>query len=368
MASNSQAGPTGHEAESQGPIIIALSVVPTVFSCMSVGLRLYTKQKILHSTGPEDYTIVVAQILAVAVAVLNVLGVTLGGMGRHMNTLTKNKIQNYSRIVYAVVLVYNAAQIVTKISFLVQYRRLFPIPNIQKICKYCLAFLVVWGVSQQLFTAFACHPGKFIFPHWERCINSLAVFTTNAVMNMVTDFIVFLIPIQPVLQLRINRKRKMHLLAVFCLGLIACTISVVRLTELLRIYSRPDLTWEMSKTSYLSTIEISIGILCASVPTLRPLVKKIAPCILSSSQNTSNTGRLFSLSMISMPRSRKQKSDTETGIYIQKEVEFHSTTELRHDRPTKDPYSLRGESVDEISIQDIQVTSTATTDRGPPST
>lgn len=213
------------------------------------------------------------------------------------------------------------------------------------------------------------------------------MFTTNAVMNMVTDFIVFLIPIQPVLQLRINRKRKMHLLAVFCLGLMcvltiiaidvantntnfhrACTISVVRLTELLRIYSRPDLTWEMSKTSYLSTIEISIGILCASVPTLRPLVKKIAPCILSSSQNTSNTGRLFSLSMISMPRSRKQKSDTETGIYIQKEVEFHSTTELRHDRPTKDPYSLRGESVDEISIQDIQVTSTATTDRGPPST
>jgi hypothetical protein len=47
------------------------------------------------------------------------------------------------------VLVYNAAQIVTKGSFLIQYRRLFPDSLIQALCKYGIVFLGIWGVTQQ---------------------------------------------------------------------------------------------------------------------------------------------------------------------------------------------------------------------------
>lgn len=49
----------------------------------------------------------------------------------------------------ALILIYNAAQLVTKVSFLLQYRRLFPDRVIQRVCKCGLVFLALWGVSQQ---------------------------------------------------------------------------------------------------------------------------------------------------------------------------------------------------------------------------
>ena len=39
----------------------------------------------------------------------------------------------------------------------------------------------------------------------------------------------------------------------------------------------------MAVTAYLSILETNLGIICACVPTLRPLVKKIAPVLVGSS-------------------------------------------------------------------------------------
>lgn len=68
---------------------------------------------------------------------------------------------------------YNATQLVTKISFLLQYRRLFPLPIIQRICKYGLIFLAIWGTAQQIFTPFACEPLILLQPQWYgKCIDT----------------------------------------------------------------------------------------------------------------------------------------------------------------------------------------------------
>ncbi|KAH8712056.1 hypothetical protein GQ44DRAFT_425487 [Phaeosphaeriaceae sp. PMI808] len=348
MASNTDADPNGRRGESLVTPILVLTIIPTALSCISVALRLYTKAYILRSTGLDDYTIAVSQVLALTVAALNILGVAKAGYGRHMEFATPEQLGVFSKVLLSVILVYNAAQIVTKISFFFQYRRLFPIPLIQKICNFGLGFLVIWGVAQQIFTPFACQPGRFIFPGFTTyCIDTIGVFSVNAVMNMVTDFVIFLLPIWPVIQLQINWKRKAYLLVVFCFGLVACIISTVRLIQLFQTYNRGDETWTIAQTAYLSTIEISIGILCASVPTLRPLIRSVAPQWLGSSSDPPQSYRLSTVDATG----RSRRTAPETGIYIQKEVEFHSTTELRSATTAKDPYSFREDSADGISLE-----------------
>lgn len=46
-------------------------------------------------------------------------------------------------------MIYNAAQILTKISFLIQYRKLFPSDRVRLICLCLLVFIAAWGIAQE---------------------------------------------------------------------------------------------------------------------------------------------------------------------------------------------------------------------------
>lgn len=195
----------------------------------------------------------------------------------------------------------------------------------------------------------------------------------NGVMNVVTDFAIFAIPVWPVMQLQMPRRRKAQLLGVFCLGFLyvlqppstvymtiltchsACAVSILRLHQINAVKRSTDPVWDGAATSYWSAIELNIGILCACLPTLRPLLKKVAPGLMGSTEHSNQ----YSHKLSTVPNTRKTKPDSESGIYIQKEVEFQSTTELRSKESTKNPFSVRGESLDEISNPDTQVTSKA---------
>lgn len=109
----------------------------------------------------------------------------------------------------------------------------------------------------------------------------------------------------------------------------------------------------MAVTAYLSILETNLGIICACVPTLRPLVKKIAPVLVGSS-NRDITGYGKS-TRLDDETTRRHKSTADGSIYIQKEVNFHSTTELRTPSSNvKDPYAIEDRSSDEISLQQLQ--------------
>ncbi|KAH7082002.1 hypothetical protein BKA63DRAFT_589914 [Paraphoma chrysanthemicola] len=322
-----QIGSPEREAESRGPLIYGICIAFSILSCVSVLLRLYTRRAILHTFGLDDVAIIVAQVLSFGVTVTTILQVALGGLGRHTEFSSHEKFMIAMKALYSNTLVYNAAQIITKISFLLQYRRLFPGTIIPKVCLVGIVFLIVWGVSQQFITAISCIHFRIIQPQWRvRCVPTFIVVNLNSIMNIITDFGIFAIPIWPVMHLQMPMRRKMHLLAVFCLGFFACAVSIVRLTEIHRHEDSSDPAWDTSSTAYWSTVELNVGILCACLPTLRPLLRKIAPRLLGSTGGRSENYNSHKLNTIS---SRRPKAEHGDGIYIHKEVEFESTTELR---------------------------------------
>lgn len=63
----------------------------------------------------------------------------------------------------------------------------------------------------------------------------------------------------------------------------ACIISIVRLFYLKISRDSHDPTWDSVPASYWTVVELNCGILCACLPTLRPLLRRIFPSLSHSS-------------------------------------------------------------------------------------
>ncbi len=94
--------------------------------------------------------------------------------------------------------IYNLAQILTKLSFLFLYRRIFIDKLTRILCTGMIGYLIVWGIVQEFLVGFGCNPVAIFIPSQaDKCIPALAVWYTTSIMNIVTDFVVFVIPTPP---------------------------------------------------------------------------------------------------------------------------------------------------------------------------
>ncbi len=120
---------------------------------------------------------------------------------------------------YTNVILYNLAMNIIKISFLLQYRRIFQSERLRKICLGAIAYVVVWGVVQEIISSLACLPISFIEPSSKAwCLDTLAIWYFSSAMSLATGFMIFLLPLPSVLALPLPRRQKILLLSIFLLG------------------------------------------------------------------------------------------------------------------------------------------------------
>ena len=76
------------------------------------------------------------------------------------------------------------------------------------------------------------------------CIDEAAFILAAAVISMVQDFMVCLLPMVLFLRLNINLRQKLALVVIFGVGIVLCVCGVLRFVKILRTYySTYDITW-----------------------------------------------------------------------------------------------------------------------------
>ncbi|CAK7199175.1 hypothetical protein SEUCBS139899_001847 [Sporothrix eucalyptigena] len=268
-----------------------VTVVSIVFASISLGmllLRLYLRCRVLKASGLDDWTMLIAQMLAIVVSVATVLE-TKYGLGRHVwGIASKNEI-NQLNYLYINIILYNLTMNVIKISFLLQYYRIFHSDRIRNIC-FCMMVTSGW------------------------CLHTLPIWYFSSAMNIVTDAAIFLIPLPSVVRLQLPPRQKIVILFVFCLGFGVCAISVARALTLRSASDTHDPTWDNTDAAIWSVVEMNCAILCSSVPTLRPLfARKLSGLKSTLSRTTTRRGRSHSRSRsrsITTPRT----ADEEVGM------------------------------------------------------
>ncbi|KAE9573752.1 hypothetical protein CGMCC3_g10232 [Colletotrichum fructicola] len=261
--------------EDQRGVVVGSVVFCIMFPTTLVGLRIYTRTKVIELFGVDD-VLAIAGLLALIGCGTAIAAMTEHGLGRHISTLDKAEIPEYLHTFFVSIVFYNIALLCIKLSFLFQYYRIMAVPKMRRIYAVAIVVVGAWAVSQLLIATFTCIP---VEGFWDKtikayCIPNQPQWYVNAAGNIATDVAVFALPLPIFWHLSLPRKQKLLLMGIFSLGFFTVAVSIVR-TKYLSI--QQDFTWTNVEASLWSLGEISSAVTCACLPTLRPLMTKLFP-------------------------------------------------------------------------------------------
>ncbi|EXL99699.1 hypothetical protein NOF04DRAFT_5293 [Fusarium oxysporum II5] len=259
-----------YASESRSAVAIAVMATLSSISLIVVSLRVYARAIMLRNFGVDDACAILACLLTIADACIIATNVR-NGLGSHISTLSGEQISNFLRMFYFSTVVYNLALAVIKTIFLLQYYRAIPVRHYKKTYITSVVLVTCWSLSQIFLNTFMCVP---IASFWDvtikgTCILNKSSFYVSAAGNILTDILIMALPIPVLRSLKLGRRQKWILMSVFCLGIFTCLISLVRI-KFLNIGT--DITWHNVESASWSVSELCCGIICACVPTLRPLL------------------------------------------------------------------------------------------------
>ncbi|KKK18899.1 hypothetical protein AOCH_000309 [Aspergillus ochraceoroseus] len=110
------------------------------------------------------------------------------------------------------------------------------------------------------------------------CDNEQSRSLSFTITNLITDILIVLIPIRTFWMLKLPTREKLLLTGLMSLGLLACIASAIRIYYAYRMfYGSYDVSWEVYQVWFWILVEINLAVICASMPTLRPLTQRYFP-------------------------------------------------------------------------------------------
>ncbi|KID83815.1 hypothetical protein MGU_08900 [Metarhizium guizhouense ARSEF 977] len=186
----------------------------------------------------------------------------------------------------AITAVYDVSAALTKVSLLALFLRIFARSRRSK--------MMIWAGIGFTVASYATLLAAWIYysaPHqgdggWtdpkyfmRAGRDTPAISVVFGALAIVTDFYIIAIPITAISSLNLSTKKKFGVSALFVTGLLACAFSVAGLSprienyRLTMVHGTPDPFWVSCPSYGLAVAEINLGIVCACVPVIVPLLK-----------------------------------------------------------------------------------------------
>ncbi|KAK0508024.1 hypothetical protein JMJ35_009913 [Cladonia borealis] len=223
---------------------IALHTICLTLVTLCMMMRIYTRRFISHQLGWDDYLCVSAYALTIAEYIYIPLGASI------------------------------------KLSCLLFYRRLFsPSRKMRLSIDGGIIFVLAAYTALFFATIFQCDP---IRKAWYartpgHCFKSKRLPYTSGGINVLSDLYVLILPMPCVWGLNMILSRKLRLISIFGLGFFVCATSIVRLGMTSILYTSSDATWNLSKITIYSVIEVNVGIICACLLTFPTFLERHKP-------------------------------------------------------------------------------------------
>lgn len=178
--------------------------------------------------------------------------------------------------------VYIGILVITKISILLLYLRIFPSTvstwfrvNIWIVIGLCSAYCLAMWFS----ILFECDPIGYNWTRWDgehegSCINARALIYSSSTINIVLDLMVFFLPFPKLMKLEVSGRKKIGICLTFVLGLFVTICSAVRLQYLVRWGDSKNPTWDYNPIAIWSAVEGNVSIICCCLPAMAGPIKK----------------------------------------------------------------------------------------------
>ncbi|KAF8862133.1 hypothetical protein BDZ45DRAFT_617703 [Acephala macrosclerotiorum] len=262
-----------------GPIIIATLWIETAIALAFVCMRLWTRIMINRAVGWDDYLISFSCLMLIPYAA-SITVAALKGLGQHTSKLPLDDIM-YSIRAEVIGQTFGLVGIATsKASVAAFLLRI----TIIKWHKWVLYFTLL-SVSTTcflcaLFDFIRCDPIESI---WNVMIPRTCWMSANGLVNLslvtgtisaTADFVLAILPWFILWNLQMKRKEKNFIAASMSLGVFAGICSIIRTILVKPISEGTDYSYETVSLILWNSTELMVTILCATIPTLRPLYKQ----------------------------------------------------------------------------------------------
>ncbi|KAK0719434.1 hypothetical protein B0H67DRAFT_509719 [Lasiosphaeris hirsuta] len=269
----------GRQNESRAYQLTTAAIVCPTFAAALVALRIYTRLVLIRKRFWEDFTIVVALAWTIALSVCMYLS-TVYGTGRHVETITPSEVVDGIKVGIAVTQLYSLTHFFLKLSILLQYVRISVMPSDRRLCYVLIAILCTGYLVFIVLRMARCVPFQ---AQWDPDIPGAKCFFSSTwfgfpsqAWNMAWDLVILLLPLFILRHLK-NAPLLHRVLigVVLAFGGSACIVSVFRLQTLYPSAVSLDPSWDRIPSAIYGLIEVDVGISCASVVTLRPLLHRL---------------------------------------------------------------------------------------------
>jgi len=161
----------------------------------------------------------------------------------------------------------------------------------RKVVWGSIAFIAVWLVTFTSVVVFQCNP---VSAYWKsfmndksKCFAADIPLLIHGMTNSLTDLYVFVLPMPMFWKVQLPKKQRIGLMALFGIGFITVGAGAVRLYYSILTAQSADYTWMGYYLWTWEAIEINLGIICACIPGIKPLIVRILPSLLSYGNGSS---------------------------------------------------------------------------------
>ncbi|KAJ5197938.1 uncharacterized protein N7498_007055 [Penicillium cinerascens] len=259
--------------------VLPTTTVFTILAILFVLVRLWTRIWLIKSPGYDDLLVTLALLSSITFYAFIIVQREYG-LGVSRQDLPQEDIRHQMLYLWLSIPFYNLSLVLSKLSALVLYARIFRYRGFL-IANYTLmAFLIVAGLWMVISGFAFCSP---VSAFWsgsklsvqKHCLPTGPVWFTNAGMQIFTDVVILVMPMFILSKLKLPKRQKAGIMVVFGVGIFVIATSSARLYELVNMVNDRDFTKTNQKAAVWSSLEANVSIICACLPPLHPFISRI---------------------------------------------------------------------------------------------
>ncbi|KAL8788721.1 MAG: hypothetical protein Q9213_001535 [Squamulea squamosa] len=271
-----QAPPDG-DVDLRGRFMAGI-IVMTVVAVAMAWVRMYTRACVSRNLWWDDWTMFFASFITIVTNAFLINAYHLG-LGRHIFYVHHQNLPKTFMWLWAAEPTNLFAVFLVRLSIALFFLRLVP-PKKRYIWTIwgIIGILVVSDIFVSIDFFFECVPIRKVWlPHTSgscavrNAINESALWLYQAA-SILSDVVLLCIPVCLFWRLQVDLRTRLVLIILCCLGIFTCACAVVKSALLPNLTStNPDKTWIVAHLCLWAPLELCVGMICGSIPTLRPL-------------------------------------------------------------------------------------------------
>ncbi|KAI8407108.1 hypothetical protein FOFC_12542 [Fusarium oxysporum] len=277
----------------RGPTLLIVEVTIMSVAILTLMARLYVRIFKVNKHGLDDWLMLAAMVFGIGVTVCVILAAQLYGWNIHVWDLKKSQAENGRKVSLAAQTLFLFSSGLAKNSILVSYLRIAPAKSWLRRLTYASLILVTSLIFIFLIVLWTqCNPTS---AYWkldggDSCRPEGPSVLSQAITTVITDLLVCALPLQTLFHLKLPFSQRMALIVVFSLGLVVVFAASMRAYYTHYVTDETyDVTWQGFHLWIWTAVEANLGVICGSVPALRPLFRNMFRSKSSSYYNKTNS-------------------------------------------------------------------------------